>query len=191
MKNILALCLFAALVCIGQAKAQQAISYTYAELGYLESEIDRSGIDEDGDGYEFNLSAGVAESLALVFGYQDVEFDRDIEAKLISLGIAYHKPYSNTGDMVFSLSYLDTEVDAPGIDSIEEDGNEISLEVRSRSSAQTEVHLGYLRREIDDESESGYLFRIISGNPQGFKFVIDYEDLDDTSGLMLGLRSSF
>ncbi len=191
MKNILALSFFAALFCAGQASAQQAISYTYAELGYLESEIDRSGIDEDGDGYEFNLSFDVAQSLALLFGYQDVEFDNDIEASLLSLGFAYHKPYSNTGDMVFTISYLDPELDAPRIDSIEEDGNEITLEVRSRSSQQTEVHLGYLRREIDDDSESGYLLRIITGNPRGFKFVIDYEDLDDTTSLMLGLRTSF
>lgn len=188
MKNILALSVFAALVCAGQVNAQQqVISYTYAELGYLESEIDRSGFDDDGNGYEFNLSAGVAESLALVFGYQNVEGDKRFdEATLISLGFDYHKPYSNTGDMIFGLAYLESEVDSE-----DADGNEIRLEVRSRTSIQTEVHLGYLRREIDGDANSGYLFRIISGNPQGFQFVIDYEGLDKTSGLMLGLRTSF
>jgi len=187
MRRFLALPALAALVCTAQA---EAINYSYAELGYLETDIDRSGIDEDGDGYEFNLSANVSPEVAVVFGYQDVEFDRDIEASLISLGIDYHKPYSNTGDMVFGLALLESEVDGPG-GSIDDDGNEISLEIRSRTSAQTEIHFGFLRREIDDDSSSGFRFRIVNGNPQGFQFVIDYEDLDETSGLMLGLRSSF
>ena len=189
MEKILALFVVAAFALAGQAQAE-AISYSYVELGYLETEFDSSGIDEDGDGFELNLSANVTQTLAVVFGYEDIEFDQNIEANLIGLGIAYHKPYSNTGDMVFGLSYVETEVEWPG-DSVDDDGNEISLEVRSRTSVQTEVHFGFLRREIDDDSNSGYLFRIISGNPQGFQFVIDYEDLDDTNGLMLGLRSTF
>ena len=189
MRKILALSAFAALACAPPAQAA-SINYSYAELGYLEADINRSGIDEDGDGYEFNLSANVSPEVAVVFGYQDVEFDRDIEASLISIGIDYHKPYSNTGDMVFGLSYLESEIEGPG-GSVDDNGNEISLEIRSRTSAQTEIHLGFLRREIDDDSSSGFRFRIVNGNPQGFQFVIDYEDLDETSGLMLGLRSSF
>lgn len=189
MKRLLPISAILLLFCAGQASAQ-AISYSYIELGYLETEIDRSGIEEDGDGFELNLSANVTQTLAVVFGYQDVEFDHSIDASLIGIGIAYHKPYSNTGDMVFGLTYLESEIDSPA-GSADEDGNEITLEIRSRTSVQTEVHFGLLRREFDGDSESGYLFRIINGNPQGFQFVIDYEDLDETSGLMLGLRSSF
>ena len=189
MKKFLTLSLFAAFFFAGQAWAE-AISYSYIELGYLETEFDSSGIDEDGDGFELNLSANVTEAVAVVFGYQDIEFDHSIDGTLIGLGIAYHKPYSNTGDMVLGLSYLESEIEGPG-GSVDDNGNEISLEVRSRTSVQTEIHLGYMRREIDDDSNSGFLFRIINGNPQGFQFVIDYEDLDDTSSLMLGLRSSF
>ena len=148
--------------------------------------MDRQGVDDDGDGYELNLSARVTPAVAVVFGHQDIELDNDIEVTLSSLGIAYHKPYSNSGDTVLGLAYLKSEVDSD-----DADGNEISLEVRSRTSPQTEVHLGFLRREIDDDADSGYIFRIVSGNPQGFQFVIDYEDLDDTGSLALGLRSTF
>lgn len=190
MRKYLLTIAFAPMLFAGQAAAQ-AIDYSFVELGYLETELEGSNFDVDGDGYELNISADASETVAVVFGYQDIDFDLDVEARLMSLGIAYHKPYSNAGDMILGLAYLDSEVEPPVGSTIDETGNEISLEIRSRTSAQTEVHLGFVRREIDDDSNSGYLFRIVSGNPQGFQFVIDYEDLDETSGLMLGLRSSF
>ena len=190
MKKYLVTTVVVATLIAGQAAAD-AINYSYFELGYLETDLEVSNFDVDGDGFELNVSTDVSETVAVVFGYQDVEFDLDVEARLMSLGIAYHKPYSNTGDMVLGLAYLDREIDLPVVPSLDDTGNEISLEIRSRTSGQTEIHHGLLRREIDDESDSGYQFRIVTGNPQGFQFVIDYEDLDETSGLMLGLRSSF
>jgi hypothetical protein len=190
MRKSLAILSIAALLYAGQSAAS-AINYNYFELGYLETELDLSGIDDDGDGYEFNASLAVGETLAVVVGYQDVEFDADVEADILSLGIAYHKPYSTTGDMILGLAYLDFEADASGGGSVEESGNEISLEIRSRTSPQNEVHFGLVRREIDDDSNSGYLLRIVNGDPQGFQFVIDYEDIDYGSSLMLGLRSVF
>ncbi len=190
MKKILAILTLASLFYAGQSVAG-AISYNFIELGYIESELDLSGIDDDGDGYEFNLSFGATESLALTVGYQDTEYDSDVEVSLQSLGIAYHKPYSNTGDMILGLAVLEFEADAPGAGSADESGNEISLEIRSRSSATNEVHFGLVRREFDDDSFSGYLFRIVNGNPQGFQFVIDYEDVDYSSSFTLGLRSTF
>ncbi len=183
------LTVFAALIYAGQSLGG-GISYNYLELGYLESELKVDSLDVDGDGYEFNASLDVAQSLAVVLGYQDIEFDRGVEGSLQTLGIAYHKPYSATGDMILGLAYLSSEVESRFV-SIDESGNEFSLEIRNRSSAQSEFHIGFVRREIDGDANSGYLFRIISGNPGGFQFVIDYEDLDDTNGLMLGLRSSF
>ena len=127
MKKILAILTLASLFYAGQSVAG-AISYNFIELGYLESELDLSGIDDDGDGYEFNLSFGATASLALTVGYQDIEFDSDVEIEFLSLGILYYKPYSNTGDMIVGLSYLDTEAEASGAESVEESGNEISLE---------------------------------------------------------------
>ena len=189
MFKYLAFSIFAALFYAGQSLAD-AVNYNYVELGYVDADIDTSGIDEDGDGYRLNASAEVSEELALVLGYEDIEYDSDVDGTLLKLGIAYHKPYSPTGDVVLGLAYIDADVDAPGGRSIDDSGNEISLEIRGRTSDKTEVHLGLLRREIDDSS-SGFLFRIITGNPQGYQFVVDYEDLDDTSALMLGVRRSF
>lgn len=191
MKKILALFFFAAMLHAGQSAAAGAVNYNYIELGYLESELDLSGIDDDGDGYEFNASIDVSEAIAVVVGYQDIEFDSSVDASTQTLGIAYHKPYSVSGDMILGLAYLKFEAEAPGGDSVDESGNELSLEVRSRTSAQNEMHLGYVRREIDGDANSGYLFRVVNGNPQGFQFVIDYEDIDYGKSLMLGLRSAF
>ncbi len=190
MKKILAILSLASLIYAGQSMAG-VINYNFVELGYLESEFDLGGIDDDGDGYEFNLSFGVAESLAVTIGYQDLEFDSSVEATVQSLGLAYHKPYSNTGDMIFGLVYLGFEGETSSSQSVDESGKEISLEVRSRTSAKNEVHLGIVRREFDGDSSSGYLFRIVNGNPQGFQFVIDYEDIDSGDSMMLGLRSAF
>lgn len=190
MKKILATLVLAILLHAGPSAAAGVINYNYIELGYLEYELDLSGIDDDGDGYEFNASLGITDTIAVVFGYQDIEFDSDVEASVQSLGIAYHKPYSNSGDMVLGLAFLDFEAESSA-GSADESGNELSLEIKSRTSQTNEVHFGLVRREFDGDSNSGYLLRVVNGNQQGFQFVIDYEDIDNGKGLTLGLRSSF
>jgi len=189
MKKILAI-LFPALLLHAGPSAAGPINYNYIELGYLEYEFDLLGIDDDGDGYELNASLGITETIAVVAGYQDIEFDADDEANVKNLGIAYHKPYSNSGDMILGLAYLDFEAESSA-GSADESGNELSLEIRSRTSQSNEVHFGLVRREFDGDSYSGYLLRIVNGNPQGFQLVIDYEDMDNSKGLTLGLRSAF
>ncbi|UCH40965.1 MAG: hypothetical protein JSU67_04550, partial [Gammaproteobacteria bacterium] len=93
MIKYLAFSIFAALFYAAQSLAD-AVNYNYVELGYVDADIDTSGIDEDGDGYQLNASADVSENLAVVLGYQDIEYDSDVDGTLLSLGIAYHKPYS-------------------------------------------------------------------------------------------------
>ena len=189
MKKILAI-LFLAFLPHAGSSAAGVINYNYIELGYLEYELDLAGIDEEGDGYEFNASLGITETVAVVVGYQDIEFDADVDATVTNFGIAYHKPYSNSGDMVLGLAFLDFEAESSA-GSADESGNELSLEIRSRTSQSNEVNFGLVRREFDGDSNSGYLLRIVNGNPQGFQFVIDYEDIDNGKALTLGLRSVF
>lgn len=190
MKKYLALAFCSAL---GYSNSTLAgdLNYSYFEVGYLETEWDFSDIDVDGDGYELNASVGISENLALVVGYQDLEFDAGVDANFKSLGFAYHKPYSITGDMILGYSYLETELEPRRGGSIDDSGNEFSLEIRSKSSPETEVSFALRRIEVDDDAESGFSFGIVSGAPQGFQFVLDYTDLDNVSSIMLGLRSSF
>lgn len=190
MKRYLAFIFCAALIYANSSLASE-INYNFFELGYLETELDVSDIDEDGDGYEFNASLGVSPTLAVVLGYQDVEFDEDIEADLLSLGIDYHKPYSNTGDIILGLAFLESEIDAPGIGKFDESGNELRLEIRSKSSQKTEFSIGLSRIEIDDDSDTGYFLGVVNGAPQGFQFVLRYTDREDTSSILVGLRSGF
>lgn len=190
MKQFFAVAFLAALLYVGPSQGS-AINYSYFELGYVEADLDVEGKDFDGDGFEFNLSYGFSDVLAFVLGYQDVEFDDDVDASLLKLGIAYHKPYSNTGDVIVGLAAVDSDVDAPGISSIDESGNELTLEIRNMTSANTELSIGLTRLEIDGESDSGFFLGAVTGNPQGFQFVLDYIDRDDTSSIMLGLRSVF
>ncbi|MCP4388287.1 MAG: hypothetical protein GY802_08325 [Gammaproteobacteria bacterium] len=188
MKKYLPLTVFAALIYAGQSLGG-AINYNYFELGYLEADWDDTAA-EDADGYEFNLSLGVAQTVALELGYQDIE-SSDGEANLQGIGIAYHKPYSATGDMIFSLTYLNQEIESDNGGTFDESGNAIRLEIRNQNNIGTEYSFALLRNEIDGESDSGYGFSVVTGNPQGFQFVLDYVDMDDISSLMLGLRSGF
>ena len=187
MKKCLAFTVFAALVYTNQSLGSN-INYDFFELGYLEAENDAANFD--GDGYGLNASVGFTPTLAFVLGYQDIEDGSDA-ASLKSLGIAYHKPYSATGDMVLGLSAVETETKPLGGGTVDGSGNEFILEIRNRSSAETEFSLGLTRLEIEDDSDSGYQFGIVSGNPQGFQFVLRYIDRDDTNSISLGLRSSF
>ena len=187
MKKCLAFTVFAALIYASQSLGSN-INYNFFEFGYLEAENDPANID--GDGYGLDASVGFTPSLAFVLGYQDIEDGND-EANLKSLGIAYHKPYSSTGDMVLGLSAVETEVKPAAGGTVDGSGNELILEIRNRSSAETEFSIGLTRLEIEDDSDTGYQFGIVSGNPQGFQFVLKYIDRDDTNSISLGLRSSF
>jgi len=188
MKKYLAFSFFAALIYAGQSLGS-GINYNYFELGYQEADWDNTAL-EDADGYEFNFSMGVAQTVALELGYQDLE-SNDGEGSLQGIGIAYHKPYSNTGDMILGLTFLNQEIDSDGGESFEESGNAIRLEIRNQNNPGSEYSFSLIRTEIDGESDSGFGFGVVSGNPQGFRFVLDYVDLDDTSSLTLGLRSAF
>jgi|GEM_PF-1339173 len=165
------------------------INYSYVELGYVELELD--DVDVEGDGYELNASLGLSQSVAVIVGYQDLDLDRDVEGSEQSLGLLYHKPYSTTGDLVLGLSLLEFELDPPTGETLDESGNEFILEIRSRSGNASEYTLGFVRREIDGDSDSGYNFGIVTGSPQGFQFVLDYTDTDDSKSILLGLRSGF
>jgi len=190
MKRYLALAFCTGLIYSNSPLAGN-LNYNFFEVGYLETEWDFPGIDVDGDGYELNASVGISENLALTVGYQDLEFDGGVDANLKTLGFAYHKPYSATGDMVLGYAYLETELEPRRGGSVDDSGNEFSLEVRSKSSPETEVSFALRRIEVDDDAESGFSFGIVSGAPQGFQFVLDYTDLDNVSAIMLGLRSGF
>jgi hypothetical protein len=190
MKRYLALAFCAALVYTNTSLAGN-INYNYFEVGYVETEWDFTGIDVDGDGYEFNASVELSETLAVVVGYQELEFDAGVDANLKQLGFAYHKPYSTTGDMVVGYSYLEIELEPRRGSSVDDSGNEFSLEIRSKSSPETEVSFALRRVEVGDDAESGFSFGIVSGAPQGFQFVLDYTDLDNVGSIMLGLRSAF
>jgi hypothetical protein len=93
--------------------------------------------------------------------------------------------------MVLGLSAVETEVKPAAGGTVDGSGNELILEIRNRSSAETEFSIGLTRLEIEDDSDTGYQFGIVSGNPQGFQFVLKYIDRDDTNSISLGLRSSF
>ena len=187
MKKYLFTAFVAALMYASQSIGSD-INYSYIELGYVEAENDPADID--GNGYELNASVGFTPSLALVLGYQDIE-DGDADASLQRLGIVYHKPYSSTGDIVLGLSAVESEVNPASGRAVDGSGNELILEIRNRSSAETEFSIGLTRLEIEDDSDAGYQFGIVSGNPQGFQFVLRYLSRDDTNSISLGLRTSF
>ncbi len=105
------------------------LSYNFVRLDFVNTEIDTGPADVDGDGFELFGSVAVDERFHLFGGYQDIDFDFDIDGTQIELGGGYRHGFSRQTDFVATLSYIDLELDSPA-GSADEDGLGLSAGVR-------------------------------------------------------------
>jgi hypothetical protein len=167
------------------------LSYSYLELAYFESDTDIEGTDLDGDGYGFLFSNGIAENLAIFFSYEDQEFDFDFEGDARSLGVDYHTPFSDTGDIVVSFALVDVEVSQPTLGSDDDTGNVIQFGLRNRVSETAEVGAFVSRVDVFDDTETSFGFNLALGAKDGVQAKLGYSTSDDTDVLSIGIRVNY
>lgn len=167
-------------------------SYSYIQANYQEVDIDLGNNDIDGDGFAVSGSVAINESWFAFAGYSSAEFESVVDLTEFALGGGYHAPLSEKTDWVATASYLNAEIDAPGVNSMSESGFGMSLGVRSMLNPKLElagsVSYADLGDGADGVSVGGSAWYTVTGN---LALGLGFSAGDDTTSYGIGARLYF
>ncbi|MEX0976127.1 MAG: hypothetical protein WDZ50_03405 [Woeseia sp.] len=103
---------FAGLLAIGVASAAE-LDYNYAELRYVDTELDAGALDVDGDGFEIGGSLELTSAVHIFGNFQTLDFGSGVDVSAFEIGGGYAMPLRAGADLVARLSYIDGEIDTP------------------------------------------------------------------------------
>lgn len=192
MRKELILGTIAALGLAGPAMATDGFSYSFVELGWINSEID--DLNADGDGFGIRGSMEFTPALHAFASYADQDFDVagiDVSGETLQIGFGYAWSVSPKMDVVGRVSYNDITVDALGA-SADDSGIGLGGYLRGRPADRLELTGGIDLVDYDEsgsDTEFGVGARFFF--TKSFAAGVDVEFNDDGTSYMLGGRFSF
>jgi hypothetical protein len=172
------------------ASHAETMSYSYAELGYVDTEFDGEGFDVDGDGFALRGSLPVHPNFFVFAGYQDLSFDFDLDLSLLEVGGGGHWPLTDKIDLIGKVGIVKAEVEVGQFDD-DDDGFLVGARLRGAVAPKFELEGGFDYRDIDagDETtivvEGRYFFIDQLAGGLGLSFG------DDVTSLGLNVRYTF
>lgn len=142
------------------ASHADVMSYSYAELGYVDTEFDAGGgldVDVEGDGFALRGSLPVNQNFFVFAGYQDLSFDFGIDTSLLEVGGGGHWPLSGKVDIVGKLGIVKAEVEVGQFDE-DDDGFLLGARVRGVVAPKFELEGGFDYRDLDIGDETTIVF---------------------------------
>lgn len=121
------------------------LSYTYAELRFVDTEIG----SQDGDGLRINGSFELNSNWVLVGGFTTLDFDGDVDSTTLEAGAGYIHRYSPKLDLVGYGKVVHTEVDFNGGDA-DDTGISLAAGVRGLFTPQFEGRATVNYINVDD-----------------------------------------
>ena len=173
------------------ASHADVMDYSYAELGYIDGELDAGGdVDVDGDGFALRGSLEVHPNFFVFAGYQDLDFDFNVDVSLLEVGGGGHWPLTDKIDLVGKLGIAKAEIDVGSFDA-DDDGFLLGARVRGAVAPKFELEGGFDYRDLDIGDETTLVF-------EGRYFFMDQlagglsvSIGDDNTFLGLNLRLTF
>lgn len=164
-------------------------SYTYLQATYTEAEFDN--LDSDGDGIGLSASFELTPNFHIFGGYSGLDAGADADASGWRAGIGLNTPLSNLMDIVVRLAYQTTEVTAPGIGDVDDDGLGFGVGVRVGANEWIELYGGMTYLDLDSGNETvfdaGFLLNLNNAFAVGISGSWD----DDVSALSIDGRLYF
>jgi hypothetical protein len=121
---------------------KSALSYSYAELGYINTKIDDANID--GDGFGIRGSWGFTDRFHAFASFADLGYDFGIDATQFEIGAGLNQPLAPRLDLVATVAYLNADVSAnvPGFRSLDvsDDGFGVGVGLRGLVTDQFELN---------------------------------------------------
>jgi len=141
--------LAAALPLAGHA---ETMNYSYAELGYVDTTIEASGDDIDGDGFALRGSLAVHQNYFVFANYQDLSFDGGVDTTLLEVGGGGHWPLSDKVDIIGKVGITKAELDSGRFDA-DDDGFLLGARVRGVIAPKVELEAGFDYRDLDEAGD--------------------------------------
>ncbi|MGH8129612.1 MAG: outer membrane beta-barrel protein [Steroidobacteraceae bacterium] len=185
VKAMVASLLLAALPLAAQA---EGMSYSYIDLGYVETDIDNG---PTADGFGVRGSVGFAENYFVFAEYTDQDL-RGVDIEQFAVGLGGHLGLSETLDLVGRFGYLDAEVSAGGA-SASADGYLVSAGLRGQVAEDFELEGHVIHRDLGNQGGDDTALSIggryfFTGQ---FALGLEYETSDDADTIFVGGRLSF
>lgn len=141
-------------VALPLASHADTMDYSYAELGYVDTELDGPRFDVDGDGFALRGSLAVHPNFFVFASYEDLGYDFGVDRTILQVGGGGHWPLSNKLDIVGHVGIVkaETEFDPIGIDE-DDDGFLLGARVRGVVAPKFELEGGFDYRDLDDAGD--------------------------------------
>lgn len=171
------------------AQADDKLSYTYVEGGYV-------NLDSDADGFGVRGSFEFGQSNFYGFGsYAKIEYDNSsIDVDNTEIGIGYAHGLSDNVDLISELAWVNADADnVPMLGNVDADGYRTSVGIRGSFSDNFE---GLLKANYTDGSDfdgefSGTIGAQYKFTPTwGVTGEVTFGD-NNTETYLVGLRASF
>lgn len=134
------------------ASHAETLSYTYAELGYVDAELDGGGFHVNGDGFALRGSLAVHQNYFVFANYQDLGFDGGVDTSLLEVGGGGHWPLTNTIDLIGKVGITKAEIDA-GRFNADDDGLLLGARLRGLVAPKFELEAGFDYRDLDEAGD--------------------------------------
>jgi Outer membrane protein beta-barrel domain len=173
------------------------MSYRYFQLGYMQTDIDGTGVSDDLDGFATRGSLGFAENFFVFTEYQDQSVEEDgidVSLKQIVVGLGGHYGLSENLDLVGRVGYADLtlDIDGAGIESPDESGFMAGGGLRGRIGENVELEGGAVYYDYNDVlDELGFEAIVRFHFNERWALAFEYQDVGDVSTMMGGVRVSF
>lgn len=175
----------------------EGISYTYADLGYVTTDID--GVDKDLDGFLLRGSLEIADNWFLYARYIDESVSVrgvDFDFQQYSVGGGYAWPFAENMDLYGKLGYTKAEVDVEnfgfGDADVDDDGYELGVGLRARpvDIVELEAAINYVDlSDSGDDTSLGVAARWFI--TEAVALGVEGEFADDADTLGVGFRWQF
>ena len=168
------------------AIAQDAPSYTFAEIGYTNIDLD-DGFDADG--FKIKGSAGLGEYVFITGELAQTSGDIvgiDFDIDTTSFGIGGKYDLDNGGSVFASYTFGSWDVEGTDLDI-----DTLRIGYRHMVSEALELNGSLTSNDAEDETETGYQLGLAFAVNETVQITADYETIDNIDLLSVGARFSF
>jgi hypothetical protein len=173
------------------ASHADVMDYSYAELGYIDTEFDGDGFDADGDGFGLRGSLAINQTFFVFAGYESLDFDFDVDLSTLEVGGGARWPLSDKVDLVGRLGIVKAEAEVGQFDA-DDDGFLLGARVRGVVAPKFELEGGFDYRDLDDAGDDTTI--VLEGRyffVEQFSGGISVSIGDDVTSLGLNARMTF